>query len=56
MDVLGQVCDVYLELIKPVISDCTGSEESNGRRHAAQATLFTVLEQFLRYVIVIPST
>jgi valyl-tRNA synthetase len=41
-----QFCDLYLEIVKPVMYD--DSEASKGRRQCAQATLFTVLEQFLR--------
>ena len=41
-----QVCDLYLELIKPVVND--NSEENKASRTVAQATLYTVLEQFLR--------
>lgn len=43
---LYDVCDVYLELLKPVFQDT--SEENKQKKHAAQVTLYTVLEQFLR--------
>lgn len=43
---LYDVCDLYLELLKPVISDT--SEANTETRKCAQATLFTVLEQYLR--------
>jgi valyl-tRNA synthetase len=39
-------CDVYLELIKPVVSDL--SPENAQRRRTTQATLYVVLEQYLR--------
>ena len=41
-----ELCDVYLELSKPVFQDT--SEENAPTRKAAQATLYTVLEQYLR--------
>ena len=40
------LCDTYLELVKPVCYDT--SEANAKRRFAAQATLYTVLEQYLR--------
>ena len=57
-----QVCDLYLELVKPVVqgpapsnnTDDTATAptaltpEQRERRQCAQATLYTVLEQFLR--------
>ena len=48
---LYDLCDVYLELIKPVISikesdNC--STEAKDMQYAAQCTLYTCLEQFLR--------
>ena len=43
---LYDFCDVYLELVKPVFADT--SEENYNRRRIAQATIFTVLEQYLR--------
>ncbi len=43
---LYDVCDLYLEVVKPVISDKT--EGNAEKMHMAQATLYTVLEQFLR--------
>ena len=43
---LYEVCDVYLELLKPVFTDM--SESNLDRRRCAQATLYTVLEQYLR--------
>lgn len=44
---LYDLCDVYLELIKPVVG--FGTEEVNPRtKYVAQATLYTCLEQFLR--------
>lgn len=41
-----ELCDVYLELSKPVFNDA--SAENAATRRAAQATLYTVLEQYLR--------
>ena len=43
---LDDLCDVYLELIKPVIKD--ESEENKDNRWAAQATLWISLEAGLR--------
>jgi len=43
---LYDVCDVYLELIKPVMYD--NSEANSVSKNKAQATLFTVLETYLR--------
>lgn len=43
---LYEVCDTYLELIKPVVSNTDA--DNAGARHAAQATLYTVLEFYLR--------
>ncbi len=40
------VCDTYLELVKPVFSDTSAANAK--RRLCAQATLYTVLEQYLR--------
>ena len=42
------VCDTYLELMKPVFYDL--SEENKSRMLCAKMTLFTVLEQFLRLI------
>lgn len=39
-------CDLYLELIKPVFAD--QSEQNASRKRTTQATLYTVLEQYLR--------
>ncbi len=39
-------CDQYLELIKPVFAD--NSEQNASRKRTTQATLYTVLEQYLR--------
>lgn len=43
---LYDVCDVYLELIKPVMYD--DSEANAVAKNKAQATLYTVLETYLR--------
>jgi valyl-tRNA synthetase len=43
---MDDICDVYLELIKPVIKD--ESEENKDRRWAAQACLWVTLETALR--------
>lgn len=43
---LYDFCDVYLELVKPVLND--SSEENAVRKKCAQNTLFTCLEVFLR--------
>ena len=43
---LYDFCDVYLELSKPVFLDT--SVEGAPAREAAQATLYTILEQYLR--------
>jgi valyl-tRNA synthetase len=43
---LYDLCDVYLELVKPVFAD--SSSENSNRKRIAQATLYTVLEQYLR--------
>lgn len=43
---LYDFCDVYLELSKPVFLDT--SPEGAAAREAAQATLYTILEQYLR--------
>lgn len=43
---LYDVCDLYLELLKPVFQD--KSEENNERRFCAQVALYTVLEHFMR--------
>jgi valyl-tRNA synthetase len=43
---LYDLCDVYLELIKPIVTDT--SEENKGRRRCAQIALYTCLEQYLR--------
>ena len=43
---LYDVCDLYLELLKPVMYD--ESEANKDRKYSAQATLYTVLEQTLR--------
>ena len=42
------VCDTYLELMKPVFYDL--SEENKSKMLCAKMTLFTVLEQFLRLI------
>ena len=43
---LYDVCDLYLELIKPIMYD--DSEENKNKKNCAQITLYTVIEQFLR--------
>lgn len=43
---LYDFCDVYLELIKPIVNDL--EECHYARRRVTQATLYTVLEQYLR--------
>ena len=43
---MDDICDVYLELIKPVVYD--KSEENKDHRWAAQATLWVALETGLR--------
>jgi valyl-tRNA synthetase len=43
---LNDLCDVYLELVKPVVYD--SSEENAGARWAAQATLWLSIEGGLR--------
>lgn len=43
---LYDVCDVYLELIKPVMYDT--NNDNNDKKHCAQVTLYTIIEQFLR--------
>jgi valyl-tRNA synthetase len=43
---LEDLCDVYLELIKPVVYD--KSEENKAKREVAQATLWVALEAGLR--------
>ncbi|GMH50561.1 hypothetical protein TL16_g00808, partial [Triparma laevis f. inornata] len=43
---INDICDVYLELIKPVVYDL--SEENKDKRWAAQATLWHSLEQGLK--------
>lgn len=43
---MDNICDVYLELIKPIVYD--DSEENADRRWAAQATLWISLETGLR--------
>lgn len=43
---LYDMCDLYLELLKPVFND--NSEGNADTRRCAQATLYTVIEQFLR--------
>lgn len=43
---MDDICDVYLELIKPVVYD--KSEENKDSRWAAQATLWVTLESALR--------
>lgn len=43
---MDNICDVYLELVKPVVYD--KSEENQDRRWAAQATLWISLEAGLR--------
>ncbi len=40
------LCDLYLELVKPIFND--KSPENADKRLCAQATLYTVLEQYLR--------
>jgi valyl-tRNA synthetase len=45
---LYDVCDLYLELMKPIIYN---EDENNKMKiYCAQVTLYTVLEQSLRYV------
>ena len=43
---LYDLCDVYLELVKPVVNDT--SPENAEKKRCAQATLFVCLEFFLR--------
>jgi valyl-tRNA synthetase len=43
---LYDLCDLYLELVKPIFADL--SSENINRRKMAQATLYLVLEQYLR--------
>ena len=43
---LYDLCDVYLELIKPIVA--TTAEVDSRIRYAAQATLYTCLEHYLR--------
>lgn len=43
---LYELCDIYLELIKPVVNDTT--EENKGKRLAAQTTLYLCLDFGLR--------
>lgn len=43
---LYDVCDYYLEVVKPLMND--NSEEKKDEKRIAQATLFIVLESFLR--------
>lgn len=43
---LYDFCDVYLELVKPVVNDT--SPENSETKRCAQATLFVCLENFLR--------
>ena len=48
---LYDVCDVYLELIKPVINiknQSEADEDALNQQFAAQSVLYTCLEQFLR--------
>jgi len=46
---LYDVCDVYVELVKPVLSTGAGAGgEGADARFCAQATLYTVIEQYLR--------
>lgn len=47
---LNDLCDVYLELIKPVmaVDDATASEEEAGRKNCARQTLFLCLEYGVR--------
>ena len=48
---LYDVCDVYVELVKPVLSTGAGAGAGGGAtdaRFCAQATLYTVIEQYLR--------
>lgn len=44
---LYDFCDVYLELVKPVFSN-TADENHYDKKRVTQATLYTVLEQYLR--------
>lgn len=44
---LYDFCDVYLELIKPVFAD-QSHPQYNEKKRVAQATLYTVLENYLR--------
>ena len=43
---LYEVCDYYLELVKPVMYDSDAANQS--RKHCAQVTLYTVIEHYLR--------
>jgi len=43
---LYDVCDTYVELIKPVLSP--GGNSTTDNKFCAQATLYTVIEQYLR--------
>ena len=44
-----ELCDVYIELLKPVFNaDKSGTDEDNNVRSCAQAVLYTVLEWYLR--------
>merc|ERR1711988_16518 len=45
---LYDLCDVYLEEIKPIINDTT--EANEGKRRCAQITLFAALEHGLRLI------
>lgn len=45
---LYDLCDVYLELIKPIVNPAEGVTVDASIRYAAQATLYTCLEQYLR--------
>jgi valyl-tRNA synthetase len=42
------LCDVYLELIKPIVAGGEGATVDASVKYAAQATLYTCLEQYLR--------
>lgn len=47
---LYDVCDLYLELMKPIIYN--ESEDNKMKIYCAQVTLYTVLEQSLRYLYI----
>jgi valyl-tRNA synthetase len=45
---LKELCDVYLEMIKPIMSLDNSTEENIRRKRASQLVLFTCLEQSFR--------